>query len=131
MLEPILQNIHPLLQLPKKVTLSCHVSAFPRIPSERVLAEKLAGSMDYRRICGFRRETPSRGCFTYFRRNRLKEERFEELSISWLVKPYQHTTRGIGMENPWRLTPSSKFQARKGLLMPTIRGYVSNASSRS
>jgi len=25
MLKPILQNVHPLLQLPKKVTLSCHV----------------------------------------------------------------------------------------------------------
>jgi len=51
---------------------------FLRIPSERILAEKLAGNRDYRRICGFRRKTPSRGCFTYFRRNRFKEERFRE-----------------------------------------------------
>ncbi|MEM3666864.1 MAG: hypothetical protein QW222_07280 [Candidatus Bathyarchaeia archaeon] len=27
---------------------------------------------------GFRRKTPSRGCFTYFSRDRFKEERFKE-----------------------------------------------------
>jgi transposase len=51
---------------------------FMRIPSERALAEELAGSRDYRRICGFRRCTPSRGCFTYFRRERMGEERFKK-----------------------------------------------------
>jgi len=50
---------------------------FMRIPSERALAEELAGIRDYRRICGFRRYTPSRGCFTYFRRKRMGEERFK------------------------------------------------------
>jgi len=33
---------------------------FMRIPSERALAEELAGSRDYRRICGFRRYTLSK-----------------------------------------------------------------------
>jgi len=42
------------------------------------LAEELAGSRDYRRICGFMRCTPSRGCFTYFRRKRMGEERFKK-----------------------------------------------------
>ncbi|MEM3666186.1 MAG: transposase [Candidatus Bathyarchaeia archaeon] len=62
---------------------------FMRIPSERVLAEKLAKFRDYRRICGFRRKTPCRGCFTYFRRNRFKEERgLRKPLISWLDMPY-------------------------------------------
>ncbi|MGC8999361.1 MAG: transposase [Candidatus Bathyarchaeia archaeon] len=48
------------------------------IPSERVLADRLAKCRDYRRICGFRRCTPSRGCLTYFRRKRMGEERFKK-----------------------------------------------------
>jgi len=51
---------------------------FMRIPSERALAEELARSRNYRRICGFRRYTPSRGCLTYFRRERMGEERFRK-----------------------------------------------------
>jgi len=58
----------------KALMLQC----FMRIPSERALAEELAGSRDYRRICGFKRCTPSRGCFTYFRRKRMGEERFKK-----------------------------------------------------
>jgi transposase len=58
----------------KALMLQC----FMRIPSERALVEELAGSRDYRRICGFRRCTPSRGCFTYFRRERMGEERFKK-----------------------------------------------------
>jgi len=48
------------------------------IPSERALAEELAGSRDYKRICVFSCCTPSRGCFTYFRRERMGEERFKK-----------------------------------------------------
>jgi len=63
---------------PEAIFKALLLQRFLSIPSERVLAEKLAGNRDYRRICGFRRETPSRGCFTYFRRERFREERFKE-----------------------------------------------------
>ena len=52
---------------------------FEHIPSERALAEELARSRDYRRICGFGRHTPSRGCFTHLRRRRLGVERFKDV----------------------------------------------------
>ena len=56
---------------------------FMRIPSERALAEELAGIRDYRRICGFRRYTPSRGCFTYFRRKRMGRSVSKRLLKLW------------------------------------------------
>ena len=51
---------------------------FEHIPSERALAEELAKSRSYRRICGFKRRAPSRGCFTHFMRRRLGVERFKK-----------------------------------------------------
>ena len=45
---------------PVAVVKAFMLQRFMCIPSERVLAEELAGSRDYRRICGFRRITPSR-----------------------------------------------------------------------
>ena len=48
------------------------------IPSERALAEGLPRSREYRRMCGFGRRTPSRGCFNHLRR-RLGVERFREI----------------------------------------------------
>jgi len=61
---------------------------FERIPSERALAEGLAKSRCYRRICGFRRHTPSRGCFTHFRRRCLGEERFREVFQAMVGRPW-------------------------------------------
>ncbi|MEM3602724.1 MAG: transposase [Candidatus Bathyarchaeia archaeon] len=63
---------------PEAVIKALMLQRFMRIPSERVLAEKLAMCRYYRRVCGFRRKTPSRGCFTYFRRDRFKEETFKK-----------------------------------------------------
>ena len=64
---------------PVAIVKALMLQRFMRIPSERALAEELAGIRDYRRICGFRRYTPSRGCFTYFRRKRMGEERFKKV----------------------------------------------------
>jgi transposase len=63
---------------PEAMVKALMLQRFEGIPSERALAEELAKCRDYRRICGFRRYTPSRGCFTHFRRNRFKEEKFKE-----------------------------------------------------
>ncbi|MEM0488090.1 MAG: transposase [Candidatus Bathyarchaeia archaeon] len=70
---------------PEALIKALMLQRFMRIPSERVLAEKLARCRDYRRICGFRRKTPCRGCFTHFRRNRFREERFKE-AFNFMVK---------------------------------------------
>jgi transposase len=53
------------------------LQCFMRIPSERALAEELAGSRDYWRICGFRHVTPRRGCLTYFKSKRMGKQRFK------------------------------------------------------
>ena len=63
---------------PVAVVKALMLQRFEYIPSERALAEGLAKSRCYRRMCGFGRHTPSRGCFTHFRRRRLGAERFEE-----------------------------------------------------
>jgi transposase len=63
---------------PEAMVKALMLQRFEGIPSERALAEELAKCRDYRRICGFGRDTPSRGCFTHFRRNRFKEEKFKE-----------------------------------------------------
>jgi len=62
---------------PVAVIKALMLQRFEHIPSERALAERLAKTRCYRRMCGFRRHAPSRGCFTHFRRRRLGEERFE------------------------------------------------------
>jgi transposase len=62
------------------------LQCFMRIPSERALAEELEGSRDYRRICGFRRCMPSRGCLTYFRLKRMGEERFNKAFESMVMQ---------------------------------------------
>jgi len=63
---------------PVTVIKALMLQRFERIPSERALAEGLAKSRSYRRMCGFGRRTPSWGYFTHFRRRRLGVERFEE-----------------------------------------------------
>ena|GEM_PF-4224516 len=62
---------------PVSVVKAFMLQRFMCIPSERALADELARSRDYRRICGFRRYTPSRGCLTYFRRKRMGEHCFK------------------------------------------------------
>ena len=62
---------------PEGLVKALMLQRFMRIPSERALADELAKCRDYRRICGFGRETPSRGCFTFFRKKRMGEERFK------------------------------------------------------
>ncbi|MBO3754418.1 MAG: transposase, partial [Candidatus Brockarchaeota archaeon] len=44
---------------PEALIKALMLQRFMRIPLERALAEKLAGCRDYRRVCGFRRKTPS------------------------------------------------------------------------
>lgn len=56
---------------PEAVVKALMLQLLEGLTSERVLTEELAKCRDYRRICRFKRKTPSRGCFTYFRRRRL------------------------------------------------------------
>jgi len=64
---------------PESTVKALMLQRFMHIPSERTLADELAKCRDYRRICGFKRYTPSRACFTSFRRRRLGKERFKRV----------------------------------------------------
>jgi len=72
---------------PEAIFKALLLQRFLRIPSERVLPEKLAGNRDYRRICGFRRKTPSRGASHILGGNVSRKNCSRKPLTLWLVRP--------------------------------------------
>jgi hypothetical protein len=92
-----------------------------RIPSKGALAEELAGGGDYRRICGFRRVTPSRGCLTYFRSKSMGGELFKEALEAMVEQAIAYgAVKGLAIgliQQLLRLIAPEMPQIRGGCLM--------------